>query len=298
MRIDLHVHTTCSDGHLSSKEVIDEAVKNDVKIIAIADHDTIEAYNNQLLEYAKNKGVQIIPAVEISTKIEKAGIHVLGYNLDINNKEFKEQLYLIRNSRHDYLHKVGEKLNKLGYYLNVEELDKIDSVTKAHIALDIIKNPKNEQKLIETFGHVPNKGEFIETIMNEGCPAYVKKESVTPKRAAEIIRQTGGKVILAHPVAYVHEDNLTENEILKIVKDMNADGIEANYIYVDRNNIKHDETKEWNEFARKHGLKSTIGSDFHNDDGIRPKIGLPNENIEMSQIEVEALVKWLLSEQD
>ena len=298
MRIDLHVHTTCSDGHLSSKEVIDEAVKNDVKIIAIADHDTIEAYNNQLLEYAKNKGVQIIPAVEISTKIEKAGIHVLGYNLDINNKEFKEQLYLIRNSRHDYLHKVGEELNKLGYYLNVEELDKIDSVTKAHIALDIIKNPKNEQKLIETFGHVPNKGEFIETIMNEGCPAYVKKESVTPKRAAEIIRQTGGKVILAHPVAYVHEDNLTENEILKIVKDMNADGIEANYIYVDRNNIKHDETKEWNEFARKHGLKSTIGSDFHNDDGIRPKIGLPNEKIEMSQIEVEALVKWLLSEQD
>lgn len=298
MRIDLHVHTTCSDGHLSSKEVIDEAVKNDVKIIAIADHDTIEAYNNQLLEYAKNKEIQIIPAVEISTKIEKAGIHVLGYNLDINNKEFKEQLYLIRNSRHDYLHKVGEKLNKLGYYLNVEELDKIDSVTKAHIALDIIKNPKNEQKLIETFGHVPNKGEFIETIMNEGCPAYVKKESVTPKRAAEIIRQTGGKVILAHPVAYVHEDNLTENEILKIVKDMNADGIEANYIYVDRNNIKHDETKEWNEFARKYGLKSTIGSDFHNDDGIRPKIGLPNENIEMSQIEVEALVKWLLSEQD
>lgn len=298
MRIDLHVHTTCSDGHLSSKEVIDEAVKNDVKIIAIADHDTIEAYNNQLLEYAKNKGVQVIPAVEISTKIEKAGIHVLGYNLDINNKEFKEQLYLIRNSRHDYLHKVGEELNKLGYYLNVEELDKIDSVTKAHIALDIIKNPKNEQKLIETFGHVPNKGEFIETIMNEGCPAYVKKESVTPKRAAEIIRQTGGKVILAHPVAYVHEDNLTENEILKIVKDMNADGIEANYIYVDRNNIKHDETKEWNEFARKHGLKSTIGSDFHNDDGIRPKIGLPNENIEMSQIEVEALVKWLLSEQN
>ena len=295
MKIDLHIHTTCSDGHFSPKEVIDEAVKNEVKIIAIADHDTIEAYNEELFEYAKNKGIQIIPAVEISTKNEKAGIHVLGYNFDINNNEFKEQLYLIRNARHDYLHKVGKELNKLDYLLNIAELDKIDSVTKAHIALAIINNPKNEQKLIESFGHIPNKGEFIETIMNEGCPAYVKKVSVTPKKAAEIIRKAGGKVVLAHPVAYQHEDNLTDSEILKIVEDMNADGVEANYIYADRNNIKFDETKKWNEFAKIHGLKVTIGSDFHNADGIRPKIGLPNENIEMTESEIEKLVEWLLN---
>ena len=69
--------------------------------------------------------------------------------------------------------------------------------------------------------------------------------------------------------------------------------VEANYIYADKNNIKFNETKKWNEFAKIHGLKVTIGSDFHNDDGIRPKIGLPNENIEMNQGEIEELVEWL-----
>ena len=203
-RIDLHIHTTMSDGFFTPKEVIDEASKNGVSVIAIADHDTIEAYNDELFEYAKSKNVKLINAVEMSTKTKKVGIHVLGYNYDLSDEKFKERLSKIRNARHDYLHNVAKKLAELGYYINVEELDKIDAVTKAHIALDATSNPKNKEKLLAEFGHIPNKGEFIETIMNENCPAYVKKESVTPKEAAEIIREAKGKVVLAHPVAYEH----------------------------------------------------------------------------------------------
>ena len=203
--------TTVSDGALTPKEVIDEAYKNGVSVIAIADHDTVDAYNDELFEYAKSKNIKIINAVEISTKAKKAGVHVLGYNLDLNDEEFKERLSKIRNARHNYLHDVAKKLEELGYYINVEELDKIDAVTKAHIALDATNNPKNKEKLLAEFGHIPSKGEFIETIMNENCPAYVKKERATPKEAAEIIRAANGKVVLAHPVAYVHEDNLTED---------------------------------------------------------------------------------------
>lgn len=80
-RIDLHIHTTVSDGALTPKEVIDEAYKNGVSVIAIADHDTVDAYNDELFEYAKSKNIKIINAVEISTKAKKAGVHVLGYNL-------------------------------------------------------------------------------------------------------------------------------------------------------------------------------------------------------------------------
>ena len=293
-RIDLHIHTNISDGSLTPKEVIDEAVKNGVSVIAIADHDTIDAYNDDLFNYADSKNIKIINAVEISTKANKTGIHVLGYNYDLNNEEFKERLAKIRNARHDYLHNVSIKLGELGYVINVEELDKIEAVTKAHIALDVIYNNNNKEKLIDTFGHIPNKGEFIETIMNENCPAYVKKEQITPKEAAQIIREAKGKVVLAHPVAYVHEDNLTEKDILEIVKDMQPDGIEANYIYVDKNNNIFDETKIWNEFAKTNNLFVTAGSDFHNKDGIRPEIGFANTSFVLNDEEIDEILNNIL----
>ena len=147
-RIDLHIHTNMSDGVLSPKEVIDEAYKNGVTIMAIADHDTIEAYNEELYNYAENKNIKIINAVEISTKSDKVGIHVLGYNFDINNKELNEKLFALRNARHKYLHDVAEKLNQLGYILNIDKLDQIDAVTKAHIALDIVNNKEKDKEYI------------------------------------------------------------------------------------------------------------------------------------------------------
>lgn len=289
-RIDLHIHTNISDGALTPKEVIDEAAKNNVSIIAIADHDTIDAYNEELFEYAKRKNIQLVNAVEISTKIKKAGIHVLGYKFDLKNKELRDSLYKLRNARHIYLHNVAKKLNDLGYHLNTEELDKIEAVTKAHIAMDVINNKENEDKLLNEFGHIPNKGEFIETIMNENCPAYVKKDTCSPKEAAEMIRKANGKVVLAHPVAYVHEDNLTDNDILEIIHDMKPDGIEANYLYVDRNNQMFNETKKWNEFAKENNLFVTIGSDFHNKDGLRPEIGLVNMNFELDDKIIDEII--------
>lgn len=292
-RIDLHIHTNKSDGELSPKEVIDEAVRNEVSIIAIADHDTVEAYNDSLFEYAKANNVKLIRAVEISTKIGKAGIHVLGYNIDLNNEELNKKLYALRNARHIYLHDVAEKLEQLEYKVNVEELDKVDAVTKAHIALDVVSNLENKEILMRNFGHIPEKGEFIETVMNEGCPAYTKKETITPKEAAELIRMAGGKAVLAHPVAYKYEDNLTDDEIFDIIKDMKADGIETNYIYINRKNETINEIEKWNKFAEKCNLPVTLGSDFHNKDGIRPEIGLINENVDFSEEYLRKIINWI-----
>ena len=293
-RIDLHIHTTISDGSLTPIEVIDEAVKNGVSTIAIADHDTIDAYTDELFEYANSKNIKIINAVEISTKSNKAGIHVLGYNFDLKDAKLRERLSKIRNSRHNYLHNVAEKLHKLGYLLNVDELDKIEAVTKAHIAMDIINCEKNEEKLLNDFGHIPNKGEFIETIMNENCPAYVRKETITPKEAAKMIKEAKGKVVLAHPVAYVYEDNFTDEDILNIINEMKPDGLEANYLYVDRNNNRIDEIEKWNNFAKEHNLFVTIGSDFHNADGIRPEVGFVNTNFILDDNVVNEMIKNII----
>lgn len=293
MKIDLHIHTNISDGALSPKEVIDEAWKNGVSVISITDHDIIDSYTPELFSYAKSKNVKLISGVEISTKNEKAGIHVLGYNFALNNKEFRETLYKVRNARHEYLHNVAKKLNELGYFVNVEKLDKIDAVTKAHIALDIVENEKNKEKLMLDFGHIPNKGEFIETIMNENCPAYVRKKTLTPKEASEVIRKAGGKVILAHPVAYVHEDNFTDEDILKLVKEMQPDGIEANYLYIDRNGKIIDETDKWNKFAKENNLFVTVGTDFHKKEGVYKEIGFVNTNFKLEDETINEIIKNL-----
>ena len=275
--IDLHIHTNCSDGALTPKEIIDEAYKNGINTIAICDHDTTEAYQEETFNYAKEKNINLIVGVEISTKAKKYGVHILGYNFDLNNKEFQERLYTIRNARHIYLRKVANKLEEAGYKIDVERLDKIDAVSKAHIAYDVIENKENETKLKEVFGHIPDMGEFIETIMNEDCPCYVRKETISPKEASELIHHAGGKVVLAHPVAYTYEDNLTEKDIDDLVIDMKPDGIETNYIYIDKNNIKHNDIALWNNFAKKHNLQTTVGSDFHRKDNIHPYLGLIGE---------------------
>lgn len=290
-KIDLHIHTNKSDGLLSPKEIIDEAKRKQVQTIAIADHDTVEAYTDEVYNYAKHNGIELITAVEISTKTKKCGIHVLGYNIDTSSKYLNESLKKIRNARHDYLHNVANKLNEMNYILNINKLDMIEAVTKAHIAMDIISNKTNEKQLLKQFGHIPSKGKFIETIMNENCPAYVKKETVTPKEAAEIIRKAGGKVVLAHPVAYVHEDNLTMNEILEIINNMKADGLEANYIYTDRNNNIVNEIEKWNKFAEENHLFVTIGSDFHMEDGNHAEIGLENVGVVLEDEKADEILE-------
>ena len=288
--IDLHIHTTCSDGELTPREVIDMAIKNKVSVISITDHDTIGAYEEELFDYAKDNNIKIIPGVEISTKNDKCGIHVLGYNIDLNNEDFKNKLEKLRNSRHEYLYQVADKIQELGYIINIMELDKIEAVTKAHIAMNVISNDKNKDILMKQFGHIPNKGEFIETIMNEGCPAYVKKNTITPREAVELIENASGIAVLAHPVAYKYEDDLTDEDIINLVRDMRVGMIEANYVYVDKNNKKINECDYWRDFAYRNSLKTTIGSDFHKDDGIRPIIGLIGENIKLSDKEIDEMI--------
>ena len=293
--IDLHIHSNLSDGELSPKEIIDRAVNNGVSVIAIVDHDTTLAYNDDLFNYAKENNVKLITAVEISTKYKGIGIHVLGYNFDINNKLLTDKLYSNRNARHIYLHNVATKLKEFGYVIDVDSLDKIDAVTKAHIASNIVDNKDNKKLLLKTFGYVPERGEFIETIMNEGCPCYVKKETISPMEASSLIREAGGKVVLAHPVAYKYEDGLTDDDISELVRKMKPDGIEANYVYLDRNGNKINESIHWNDFAKHHNLITTIGSDFHKVDNVHPDIGLINEDIILDNKEVNTIIYNLLN---
>ena len=292
--IDLHIHTNMSDGVFSPKEIIDIAKENNVEYLSITDHDSVFAYNDELFEYAKSKGINLITGVEVSTKIDKCGIHVLGYDLDITNKDLNDMLFKIQNARHIYLKDVSEKLISLGYKINFEELDKIDIVTKAHISLDIIQNPENEELLLKDFGKIPSKGEFIEGIMNEGCKGYVTKYVPSLKEIREVIKAAGGKVVLAHPVAYVYIDDLNKQDIQNIVDELKPDGIESNYIIVLQDGTIVDDSREWNEFAKLNNLFVTVGSDFHRYDEIHPNVGKICEDLKLNGFEKDEIIKNLL----
>ena len=293
--IDLHIHSNVSDGSLSPTQIIDTAKKNNVSIISITDHDSTDAYTKNLFLYAKENNITLIPGVEISTKIDKVGFHILGYNINLKDKTFATKLKELRESRHTYLFDVAKKLNEIGYIVQTEQLDQIDAVTKAHIALDVINNPINHQQLINNFNKIPTKGEFIESTMNEGCPAYAKKQTITPLEASNLIKSAGGKVVLAHPVVYKHEDNVDTKQIQEIINQINPDGIESNYIYVNRYNQVFDESKFWNDFAINNNLIATVGSDFHKTDNIRPEIGFVNSTLFINNSQKNQILN-LLSE--
>ena len=291
--IDLHIHTTCSDGTFTPKEIIDIANKNNVKVISITDHDSIKAYDKELFLYAKEKGIKLIPGVEISTKYYGIGIHVLGYNFDLKNKELNDCLDKAQNARRDYLINVSKKLNELGYIVNTKKLNMLPTVTKAHIAKDVVSNKVNESLLIKEFNHIPDMGEFIETIMNENCPAYVKKFSITPIEVTKIIKNANGKVILAHPVCYVYEDNLEVTKIFDLIKLMDIDGIEAHYLFLNKDNINQDESKFWDDYAKGNNLLSTLGSDFHQLDNKHIELGFNNSSFKISNEEENKIIEYL-----
>ena len=134
MKIDLHIHSNYSDGVLSVFQIIDEAVKNKAQIISITDHDSIKGYSKKLFDYAKEKNITLIPGVEISTKYQGFGVHILGYNIDLNNEKLNNLLENSQKNRIDYLENVANKLRNFGYEINTHKLKELESVTKAHTA--------------------------------------------------------------------------------------------------------------------------------------------------------------------
>ena len=296
-KIDLHNHTTKSDGHVDPFALIDMAAKNGVEVLSITDHDTVAAYSNELIEYAKQKGILLIKGVELSTQHKFGGFHVLGYNIDINNVELLEELQKLRDNRRDYLIEVVQKLAELGFYADYEELSKIEAVTKGNIAESVISNPVNKEILIKTWGHIPTKSEFIQPIMNKGGPAYIRKESITPLRAVELIRKAGGKAVLAHPIAYVYDKGVRPEDVVELIDEIKPDGLETNYVHFDKQGTQRNESQKWGEIAKARGMFETIGSDFHRDNGYSPLVGFVNVEMEFSDEQIEALLKEIFVEQ-
>lgn len=290
-RIDLHTHTSFSDGELLPAELFARAKANNVGTISITDHDTVAPYDNpETFIAAEEAGLELIPGVEISTT-DHAGrrFHVLGLHVDTNNTELRPWLDGLAASRKEYAEQVSRQFITAGWSVDVSEFAPLAIVSKAHIAGTIIEDPANRDKLVREFGSVPSRGLFIEATMNQGKPFYLpRKEGPLPKTAVEKIHAAGGVAVLAHPVSCLYEQDMSMDDIEDCVVNAGIDGLEAIYYYFSKSmgDRKVNRVKQFISLSQKLGALVTGGSDFHGDTvllGRFTDLGMPDEAVVPSE---------------
>lgn len=263
--IDLHIHSTASDGTLTPTEIVQTALKStksekDPIVIALTDHDTVAGVSEFLKEAKKNKErVTAIPGVEISTNYHGVEIHILGYNMDPENKELLEQLKICRESRDGRNEKIIARLQAEGFQITMEDIkpeDPNETIARPHIAKQLMKKK-----------YVSSVKEAFDKYLAEGRSCYVERIMPTPQEAIALIRNSGGIPVLAH-LMYYKKLNAAEKEVLvSELKEAGLEGIEAYY-----NTYTPVEEEYVSSLAKQNALLLTGGTDFHGQN--KPHISL------------------------
>ncbi|MFQ6121647.1 MAG: PHP domain-containing protein [Dehalococcoidales bacterium] len=243
--VDLHIHSTASDGRFSPEEVVLKATELGLTIIAIADHDSVGGVAPALEMAKASPRLKVIPCVEVSTDVPSGEVHVLGYFIDYTNQELKATLAKFRNSRRGRAQGMIAKLADLGIYIDwqrVQEIAGNGSVARPHIA----------QAMLEK-GYITSIREAFDKYIARDGPAYVEREKMTPVEAVELIVQTNGLPVMAHPLTVADPEAM----IIEL-KAAGMVGIEAYY-----NGYTAGEINSLVSLADKHNLIATGGSDYH-----------------------------------
>jgi len=244
-QVDLHLHSSASDGRLSPAELVAEAARRGLEVIALTDHDTVDGIAPALAAAEDFPGLMVIPGVELSTEVDAGEVHVLGYFIDYDDVALNRRLIRMRNSRADRAQAMISRLEALGVDISWEHVQKIadgGSVGRPHLA----------QAMLEQ-GYVPSIREAFNGYLARGRPAYVGRQKLTPEAAVELIRQSDGLAVLAHPFTVADPEPL----VIKL-KAAGLAGLEAYYKDYDP-----DTQRQLLEIADRHGLLVTGGSDYH-----------------------------------
>lgn len=248
--IDLHVHSTCSDGTLSPTELVDYAIQKGLSAFALTDHDCVEGLDT-ILSYAKSlpNAPEIIPGIELSTDENGQEVHMVGLFIDHHNPEFNQYLQEFIASRTTRNKKMCHLLQEHGMNITYEELEAEFPgavLTRAHYA-----------KLLLKHGYVKSIKEAFERFLGDHCPCYVSREKITPVMAIDLIRKAGGLAILAHPILY-HMSDARLDALVQKLKEAGLTGIEAIY-----STYSPAEERQIRKLAAKYDLLLSGGSDFH-----------------------------------
>jgi predicted metal-dependent phosphoesterase TrpH len=239
--VDLHAHSTASDGELSPAALVQYAQARRLAALALTDHDTVDGIDDAL-QAARGTPLQLIPGVELSCDVPKTEVHILGYFMDGHSPELAAMLVRFRDGRYGRAEKMVRKLTALGAPISFERVKQIAgdaSLGRPHVA----------QVLVEA-GHVATTAEAFDRLIGRNGPAYVERFRLEPEDAVAIILRAGGVPVLAHPREVTHY-------IEPLVK-AGLRGLEA--LYGTYDDATRAELVRW---ARQYNLVVTGGSDFH-----------------------------------
>lgn len=257
--VDLHCHSTASDGTFTPTEVVQLAKKVGLTGLALTDHDTINGIAEAAAEAAK-VGIDFIPGIEISAEFPHPGhMHLLGYGVDPESPDLKDLTRQLLEGRDNRNPQIIRRLQELNVAITMEEVEaearagapdesgNRKPIGRPHIAAILLRK-----------GYVSSIKQAFDKYLAPGGLAYFDKERITPKRAVELIRLAGGICVLAHPIQLRTENDAQLERIVKDMVDMGLSGIEV--IHSD-----HDDTwvAKCTALADKYGLVKTGGSDFH-----------------------------------
>ena len=248
--VDLHCHSTASDGTLSPTEVVRLAVDNGLSALALTDHDTIAGVAEARAE-AQKLNLDFLSGIEISCEFRHPGtMHLLGYGVNIQSPTLRDLTKTLLAGRDNRNPKIIARLNELGVSITMEEVQHQAGGTvlgRPHIAAILLRK-----------GYVTSIQQAFTKYLAPGGAAYFDKERLTARHAMELVRQSGGLPVLAHPVQLRTENSAQLERVIKDLVDLGLAGIEV--IHSD-----HDESQiaAYTHLAEKFGLLATGGSDFH-----------------------------------
>lgn len=249
--IDLHAHSTASDGTLTPSELALYAKSKGLSAIALTDHDTVAGIE-ECQQTGLEVGVIIIPGIEFSADFYGKELHILGYYLDPHHPYLQKKLEELVEARHTRNQEMLDKLTTLGFPLTYESLyeDCNDTtiLTRAHIAKAMLKE-----------GYVSDRKEAFSRYIGDGKPAYVPKKRFTTKECIDLIHEAGGLAVLAHPMLYGYG----QKDITSVIRGLNSEGLDGvECIY---STHSKDEVTHLLQVCLNLKLLPTGGSDFHGD---------------------------------
>ncbi len=240
--IDLHIHTTCSDGRETPEAIVHHAHGLGLSAIAITDHDTVSGIT--LAQAATNGDMRVIPGIELSAVSGESPVHILGYGVDPTNESLLNATTRITVERRERAGEIVRHLRGMNVGLTLDMVEDISGqapITRAHIAYALIGN-----------NFVRNAGEAFGRYLSNAAPAFVPQRTLSPEQAIDAIRRSGGVPVLAHP-------GVTRRD--ELIPALVQDGLGGIEIF--HPNHARPLIRAYQRIAIKHGIVTTGGSDAH-----------------------------------
>jgi 3',5'-nucleoside bisphosphate phosphatase len=254
-RADIHTHSNCSDGTLTPVELVVAAAASSLQGLSITDHDTLEAYSEEVFKKAEEKGILLLPGIEISTRYREHDIHILGYGVDLKDLSLQAFVNEIQKRRIERNRQILLKLANRKMVIHEDELKVYEGlkggkkvIGRAHIAHMMVQK-----------SYVKSMQEAFQSYLKEGACCFAAGNKFTPAEAILQIHLASGKAVLAHP------HFIKSRKLVRDLLEMPFDGIECYYA-----KLGPDQEKEWVDIAAEKGFIATGGSDFHGE--MKPHI--------------------------